>query len=286
MYVSKDALERALSFGNRLFGAFEQRGYRACFAPANRPLRREELDERTETRSARHYWRNGWGPDRVTAVFIGTVAIGLTIFELSELVEAKYSDGVYIRVDPQIRKATARYGSMSSWTSTHDMPSGRLGVRMYSPYWSAAWEQFWREEKRGELESKIGEMVAAAEEQATPIAARVAEAKRKAEEERVRWDAEQEQRRREEQERRRLERLKASREQLVGVIGAWEKARWAEAFFEDVLGRAASLPEEARREVEERVARARQILGGVDALKRFEEWTSPEQREGAGKIAA
>src|SRR6185312_5483987 len=264
------------SFGNRLFGAFEHRGYRACLAPGSLPLRREQLDERMETGSARHYWRNGWGPDRLTVVFIGTVAIGLTIFELSESVEASYSDGVYVRVEPQMRKGTGRYGSMSTWTSRHDMTSGRLGVRMYSPYWRAAWEQYWREGKRGELESKIGDMMAAAEEQAAPVAARVAEAERKAAEEQVRWEAEQQRRRVEELERRRMERLKASREQLLSVIKSWETGQWAEAFFEDVLQRGAALPQEARGDVEKRVARARGLLGGVDTLKRFADWVSPE----------
>ena len=133
VYVSRDALERALSLGNRLFNAFEQRGYRACLSPPDPCFHRAELDERMETRKARPYYGSGWQPDRPTVVFVGTVAVGLTIFEMSEFAEVRYSDGVYVRADRQARTSSRRHEAVSAWTTTHDMPSARLACGRTRP---------------------------------------------------------------------------------------------------------------------------------------------------------
>jgi hypothetical protein len=69
-----------------------------------------------------------------TVTFIGTVAIGLTVFEMSENVEVRHIDGDYVKVTEltpqQLRKIARSY----SWTSKQDMPSGRLCIQAYSPY--------------------------------------------------------------------------------------------------------------------------------------------------------
>lgn len=66
------------------------------FAPFDQHLQRPEVDERSEGGQQR-YSHGRWGPDRATVVYVGTVAIGLTLFELSEEVEVRYVDGKYVR---------------------------------------------------------------------------------------------------------------------------------------------------------------------------------------------
>ena len=81
--ISKTGLEKALSFANQLFTALEDYGYRVTFAPAHEHFQRAPIDER-EKPSKNSNYNNLWRPARITVVYIGTVAIGLTIFEMSE----------------------------------------------------------------------------------------------------------------------------------------------------------------------------------------------------------
>jgi hypothetical protein len=58
-------------------------------------------------------------------------------------------------------------------------------------------------------------------------------AKQEAARERERWEAEARERERQEQTRRRAEALRASRKQLLAIVGAWSLAHSTESFFED-----------------------------------------------------
>lgn len=54
--------------------------------------------------------------------------------------------------------------------------------------------------------------------------------------------------------------------------------RSIEAFFEDAERRAVTLNRSEQTAVVERLAKARAMLGGTDALARFAAWKSPEER--------
>lgn len=189
-----------------------------------------------------------WGPDRPTVVYVGTVAIGLTLFELSEEVEVRYVDGKYIRVAdiPQPTTRRRRWAPPEHvWTHKRDMPSGRLCLRASSPYALAKWEKQWRESKGSDLSSKVPHIVRELEAEAATIAALVAEGERQAEIERQKWKAQQVKWRAEEAERRRIQNTKESREELFAIIEAWGVAKQIEGFFEDAQRRAAELDEDA-----------------------------------------
>ena len=83
LIASRPTLHRALDIANELFLLLEDRGHHVVIAPRDRELRRADFDEREESRSINHFPRL-WQPYRSTVVFIGTVAIGLTLFEMSE----------------------------------------------------------------------------------------------------------------------------------------------------------------------------------------------------------
>ena len=122
------------------------------------------------------------------------------------------------------------------------------------------------------------EIVLELESAAVTIATLVEEGERQAEVERRKWEAEQEKWKREEAERRRVRNVKESREQLVGIIDAWNVAKGIEGFFEDAERRAGDLGDDERERLLDRLQRARSLLGGVDALEHFLAWKAPEER--------
>jgi hypothetical protein len=93
-FVTKGTLDRALDAAKR---------HRVTLAPFNEHLQRPVVDERAEGGRERYSYGT-WAPDRPTIVYVGTVAIGLTIFELSEEVDVRHVDGKYV---PEGAEATA-----------------------------------------------------------------------------------------------------------------------------------------------------------------------------------
>src|SRR5260221_3053309 len=156
--VTKTGLDKALSFGNRLFNALEENGYRVLMAPNSEPFRRAEVDEHETPRKNRGY-SNLWSPWRCTVVYIGTVAIGLTIIEMSEEVEVRYVDGKYVRLSEYVPPKRSRYAVDHSWTSKRDFPTGRLCLQACSPYQRASWTRHWRATKTQDLSSLIPTIV-------------------------------------------------------------------------------------------------------------------------------
>jgi len=276
VFVTRGMLDRALDVANTLFLALEDRGHRVTFAPFDQHLQRPIVDERSGGGRERYNYGT-WAPDRPTILYVGTVAIGLTIYELSEEVDVRYVDGKYVPVGQHpapTRRATHGY----DWIHKRDMPSGSLCLRASSPYPRAQWEKQWREAKGSDLTSKVAHIVRELEAEAATISRLVEEGERQAEIQRREWEAQQERWRREEAERRRVQNIKESREQLFGLIEAWGLAKRIEGFFEDAERRATSLGEEDREALLDRLHRARALLGGVDALQRFLNWKAPEER--------
>lgn len=116
-------------------------------------------------------------------------------------------------------------------------------------------------------------------EKATVEVARlVEEGERQAELERQRWAAQQEQWRREEAERRAAKALKESKEDLLEIIEAWATSKRLEEFFADAERRLEDLPEIDRGRTEERLRRARKMIGSIDALEQLRSWKAPEER--------
>ncbi len=136
---------------------------------------------------------------RCTVVYIGTVAIGLTVIEMSEAAEARYVNGEYVRLTDFVPKRRGRYVQDYGWTSTHDFPTGRLCLQAYSPYPRAIWTQKWRETSSRNLSGRIPAIVRELEKTTVEIARLVEEGERQAEIERRRWEAQHEQWRREEE---------------------------------------------------------------------------------------
>ncbi len=75
----------------------------------------------------------------------------------------------------------------------------------------------------------------------------------------------------------------AANEELRSIVKAWNDAFALEAFFGEVSRSAAVLEGDDRAELEGRIAAARDLMGGRDAVERFLQWTLPsaEMPDGA-----
>ncbi|KIH76249.1 hypothetical protein SAMN05660860_00136 [Geoalkalibacter ferrihydriticus] len=273
LILSRESLARALESANTLFLALENRGHRVVFSPSSEHFRRATVDPREHDLG---YPPTLWCPYRTTVVFVGTVAIGLTLFEIAESVEVRWVDGKYIRVADAPPPKRRGYSS-SSWVSKRDLPSGRFCLQAYSPYPRTDWKRQWRESKNGDLANKIPSIVRELEREASTIATLVEEAEHEAELERQRWEAKRLQWAREEAERKRMQALEESREQLFDIIEKWAEAKRVEEFFDDAERRAAEMNTEDNAFFQERLRKARALLGGVDTLHRFRQWKAPDE---------
>lgn len=263
--VTKSGLDKALAFANEFFLALEARGHRVVIAPYCELFHRADVDERENPGKAHHH-NDLWSPMRCTVVYIGNVAIGLTVIEMSEAAEARYVNGEYVRLTDYFSKRRGRYVQDSGWTSTHDFPTGRLCLQAYSPYPRADWTQQWRETPGRDLSGRTPAIVRELEKSTIEIARLVEEGERQAEIEHQRWEAQREQWRREEEARRVAKALKDSKEELLQIIDAWASATQLEEFFADAERRTQDLPEDQRERTIERLRRARGLIGSTDAL--------------------
>jgi hypothetical protein len=275
--VTKTSIDKALAFANHLFSLFEDYGYRVVIAPNGEHFHRAEVDER-EVPMKSHGYNNLWHPWRCTVVYIGTVAIGLTIIEMSEEVEVRYVNGKYIREQDYVPPKRGRYAFDHSWTTKKAFPTGRLCLQAYSPYPRATWINRWQETKNRDLSGQIKAIVKELERAAASVARLVEEGERQAEIERKQWEVQQEQWRREEAERRAAKALKESRVELLQIIDGWAESKRIEQFFQDAERRTANLSDNERLKILERLKRARELVGSVDVLDHFMVWRSPDER--------
>lgn len=176
--ASKDALQNALKTASELFLMLEDQGYPVMLAPEKQPLYCRGWDRRTPPPKS---WeerppRDEWTPSRPTVVFIGAVAIGLTVYEIPEYVEVQSTSSGYKRVDrDQGRRVTG-------WTSWRDIPSGKFGLKAYSPYLDTKWECCWRETQgKGTLSVRSAEILRGLKKGAKLVAIELKEAAARAE---------------------------------------------------------------------------------------------------------
>lgn len=276
--ASNACLDKALVLANDLFIGLESVGHRVVLAPSDAPFARGHVDEREVASKPRDYWQGGlWSPYRPTVVYVGTVAIGLAVVEMSETVTLRYLAGKYVResdyVPPRGRNAVDH-----SWTTTRDVPSGRLRIIAYSPYRRVSWSRQWQETDSAPLSRQIRTIVQAIEAAAPDLVVKLEEADREAERRHRQWLADEERRRREDDSRRVEQSIAESRSELGQVIQRWSEVIAVERFLSGVEERANDLPETDRLEVLARLKLARSFLGNQEPLAFFREWKTPEER--------
>ncbi|MDO9234160.1 MAG: hypothetical protein Q8N02_11440 [Methylotenera sp.] len=277
LVVSQDTLERGLSITSQFYLLLEDIGNRVRIAPYDQHIYRAEVDERENTKPNRFY-SDLWHPYRPTVVYIQDVVIGLTIFEISEEVEVGYLNGEYIPMALYLQNPKIKSKSVYTFTTTQNIPSGRLCIQAYSTHPGTKWLKQWRESKPGEFSKTLKTIVNELCEAAPEIAQATKVAIQEAEERKRQWDIEREKDRLEAEERRRVKNLKDSQDELFSIIEAWAEAKRIDEFFQDAQFRANELSLDDRQAIEARLTEARKLLGTLDALERFKAWKSPENR--------
>jgi hypothetical protein len=276
--TSEAQLDAALDAANALFQAFESNGHRVAIAPPGSNLRRAEVDER-EAQPKNHYHSIPWSPVRPTVVYIGQVPIGLTLFETTAIVESMYvGDSKYVPLAELSAADIRRHERQGHWTTRRARASGRFCLQAYCPTWLVQWTKQWKGASAAELARMARSIVQELEVEAPDLARRVADAKEKAEAQHRQWQ-EEERLRREEQARARQEKLRQeSRKDLLGAIDAWDRARRLHDWVALVQRDAEQFPEGERAEVLDRLAKARELIGRVDAVEVLRQWKAPEER--------
>lgn len=273
LIVSRSGLAHAVNFANQLFLAFMKKGLTVTFSDPAERMSREPVDHR-DNPSSRYVYPSLWQPQRPTVVHVGSVVFGLSIYEISEYVEVKSVDKRLVRLGSRpVRKRAAPY--RNEWVMRADMPSGRLCLQVYSPYYRAEWVQRWKEDKPGDLINKIPSIVKLLIAEAPGLAEKVKLEREKAE---LEWQKHQLQLaewKRKEEEKRHLKAIQDSREQLEAVIQTWARVNSVRAFFADIEKSAQRLDGVAREAIMERLANAKELIGDLDALKHFADWKPP-----------
>jgi hypothetical protein len=136
----------------------------------------------------------------------------------------------------------------------------------------------WKETGGRDLASRISSIVKELAQAVVEVARLIEEGERQAELERQRWAEDREKWLREEAERRAAKALKAGKEELLQIIEGWAQAKRLEQFFTDAETRAGDLNDDERLRTLDRLKVAREMVGDIDALRRFMDWKSPAER--------
>lgn len=274
---TKECLSKAFSFANKLFSSFEVYGYHAAIAPSSEKLIRVQPKE---LEYAYHFpnIETPWSPFRCTVVYIGTLAIGLTIFEMFEEAEARYENGQYVRIRHGGFSGKGHDTRGTSWTTKSHFPTGRLCLQAYSPYQRVNWTKQWKEEVNHNLVGRIGEIIKDIEHEAPELIRKINEGERQAEIEREQWRVQRDQWLKEDAERRSKKAIEDSSKELFQIIEKWDGANRIEQFFQDTERKAATLDDNEKLKVLERLKAARKFIDCVDALDYFMKWRTPEER--------
>lgn len=275
--ASASGVEKALGFANDFFNAFEAKGHRVVMAPPDDEFWGLSADDREAVGQLKDRWsaRRLWSPQRPTVVYIESVAIGLAIVEMSENVAVRYINGGYIPERDYVppRRGETRY----SFTTTKDMPSGRLRLIAYSPYHSVFWTNQWQETGSASLTAKIPALVRAIEDMAPQLVTRIEEARLRAEIAHQKWLADMEARDRSE-DKKRIEQSKVdSAAQLDKVIEHWTRAMSIRHFFDAVETQLAGLPQSDAQTARQRLESGRALLHGQDPIEALLAWRTPSE---------
>jgi hypothetical protein len=273
--TSKTGLDKALTLANEIFNALESTGFKVAIAHSGEPFGRRQVDQHEIPQKRQDYYRSLWSPGRPTVVYVGSVAIGLALVEMSESVLMRYVRGKYIRDSDYIPPKPSRHFVDHTWTTTQDVPSGRFRLVAYAPYYHVSWSTHWQETAKASLAQQFPAIVRAMKGIAVDLSERVAEADRQSEIARRTVLAEEERRRRVEDQRRTHASKKESQEHLDQIIEAWGNVMNVERFFQGVQEQATNLPASDRGRVLSRLALAREFVGSQNPLEFFLAWKAP-----------
>jgi hypothetical protein len=281
--ASTTGLGKALAFANGLFNALESNGHHVRFAPSIELSHRPHIDEHEKLLKPKRQEypyndSNLWRPSAPTVVYVGTISFGLAIVEMTEAVLMRYVNGKYILESDYKLPKTSRGYADHSWTTTKDVPCGRLRLDVYSPQRDISWSLSFQETIERTLTQDIAKIVKSIEGSIEVMRKEIVEAEQRAETQRREREDQSARWKREEDQRRIADSIKESREQLAQVIQSWATVISIEQFLKGVEERAVALAEVQREPLLERLRLAREFIGTQNPLEFFNSWKTPEER--------
>ncbi len=190
----------------------------------------------------------------------------------------RYVKGKYIRESEYKPPEAPRSYAESTWTTTQNIPSGRLRLVIYSPQRDVSWSLPFQETMERTLTQDIAKIVKSIENSTEIMRKEIIEAEQRAETQRREWEEQRARWTREEDQKRIADSIKESREQLSQVIQSWATVMSIEQFLKGVEERAVALPEVQRGPLLDRLQLAREFIGTQDPLEFFNSWKTPEER--------
>tara|TARA_R100000306_G_scaffold57998_1_gene56334 strand:+ start:14398 stop:15684 length:1287 start_codon:yes stop_codon:yes gene_type:complete len=271
--TSEQQLDRALNIANTLFLELENRGWEVRLEASNKKFQRPQADDRPQGGKDR-YDVNHWSPGRSTLVYLGSVAIGLTLIEDSHEVEVVYVDGKHVPVG-DLKKS--QQWMASRWPSKQDRPSGQFRLRAYSPYLRTSWQKEWTIRDGQDL-SRFAKTVARELRKATTeISEEFAVVSEQIRREREEWALQREKWRIEQDNKIRHEAVTESTEALEGIIAEWSRFKRIHEFFDELEAAIGCSGEEDKPLLIERLNSARKLARIPDVLEVLKAWKTPEE---------
>ena len=277
LIVTALSLRRAASVLQRLSSHFRDASCRVSVACGEGRYTRKALGDEEGRLKRSVFETNLWSPGRPTLVFIGEVAIGLSIYEQTVEKEMVYLDGQYVPIKeakelkPGLwnRKAKTFYSR-----STQRVASKRLCLRAYSPYPRVSWEYTWTENKVS-LARQCDDIIAYLLDRAMTLTLDVEEADRQADEERKRWEAESAKAILRHERSRIIQAREESLKNLLKIIEAWSDGIKVHAFFDDMAHKSSAMNNENRLELLAKIQEAKDLLAHADGAEALMSWVSP-----------
>jgi hypothetical protein len=224
-------------------------------------------------------------------VRFGTVEIGLTIFELSEMAEATSVKGKYVRISEQhVSQRPNRGGPAASWGPyKHGFLTGRLALQAFSTYQSVPWQHRWVEPEPGTLSGMFEEIARSLKRQASMLVPQIREALEKERQEAEKREAarqewlkkralEQEMERKAAKAQARAKAIADSKQELLWLIQKWSEAKGVRAFLAELDESIANVPAEEKELLLERIRKAKAFLAEFDILGSIKMWKTPDER--------
>lgn len=275
IHVSRMAISAAIAFANALFNSLERRGHRVVLAANDVHMARPEIDVR-DVPSKQPLYEDFWHPGRQTVAYFGDVPIGLVIYEVTEAVLMRYAGN-----DAYVRESEVKAGKFGRkydgyWTSTHDVPTGRLCLVAYSSHYSSKWSKQWKEKSPGRFLTQATSITKELEASMTLVQA--AHDKGKLDFEQRKREHEEYIRRSEAEEvvKRKAAKAQESKAALVAFLEAVERADRFERTLHVIREMARGLDRESIEILEAKIVIARRLLGPSPTIESFLNWMPPE----------
>ncbi|WP_288878541.1 hypothetical protein [uncultured Citrobacter sp.] len=273
--VSEIGFNSAIDFLSRFFAALGKQGYWVRLAEGNEGLHCQGIDIKEDPKEGGLRYDSLWRPCSASIICVGDMLFAFNLAEMTEYVPAEEVDGRYIRDETMIRWMRGKYDKPFRYVIKHALPTGRFFLQLYSPYSSTNWQVEFRQTKQCGLISQIPKIISAMHEAVPLIKKQLEEARVKTEARRIQWELNEKRYREKERIRREKEAYNASLAELKAIMAQWAEDKRIEQLFLEAEKDVASLDEQQKVQIMERLQLARKLLSEYGAVERLLKWRTP-----------